>query len=88
VHQNVAQEAFAGKLVETANSKSQMQCKHCGNGRIFRLFREGYLQERVYPIFGYYPWKCKSCGRGMLLRLRKKSRTHLPQNAHSPVGNL
>jgi len=76
VQQNVAQGTFAGKLVETAGAKTQVQCKHCGNGRIFRLFREGYLQERIYPIFGYYPWKCKTCGRSMMLRFRKRTRVN------------
>ena len=76
MQQNVAQGTFAGKLVETAGAKTQVQCKHCGNGRIFRLFREGYLQERIYPIFGYYPWKCKTCGRSMMLRFRKRTRVN------------
>jgi DNA-directed RNA polymerase subunit RPC12/RpoP len=72
VQQGAAPGAFAGELVESASSKGQVQCKYCGNGRVFRIFREGYLQEKIYPIFGYFPWKCKTCGKSMMLRVRNK----------------
>jgi hypothetical protein len=74
VQEGAAPGAFAGELAETSDAKSQVQCKFCGNGRVFRIFREGYLQEKIYPIFGYYPWKCKTCGKSMMLRIRQKSK--------------
>jgi uncharacterized Zn finger protein len=86
VHQ-VAQGAFTEELVETASAKNQIRCKHCGNGRVFRIFREGYLQEKIYPIFGYYPWECKTCGKVMMLRLRRKSKSSSLDGAQASGGS-
>ena len=39
-----------------------------------RLGRAGFLQAKVFPLFGYYPWECSICRRKRLLRLRGKRR--------------
>jgi len=59
--------------MKTAKAKGKTCCKHCGNAQIFRVFRQGFLQERIYPFFGFYPWKCKACGDYMMLHKRKRS---------------
>jgi len=58
-----------------ATAMDRVRCKHCGNARVFRLFRHGFLQSTIYPLFGYYPWKCKACKESMMLRSRKRSRS-------------
>ena len=66
---------FSRDLVEGATVEDRIHCKHCGSGRIFRVFRQGYMQEKIYPLFGYYPWKCRGCRGYSLLHLRKRSRS-------------
>jgi len=41
--------------------------------------RHGFLQKKVYPMFGYYPWECALCrhinffkARGQRVRHKKK----------------
>lgn len=50
-----------------------LNCKYCGSSYVSRIFREGLLQERVYPLFGFYPWKCKTCLETQMFRRRDKS---------------
>ena len=75
VRQESTHGVLAGELAGITKVKDRISCKQCGSNQVFRVFREGYLQEKIYPIFGFYPWKCKACGRGMMLRKRKKSRS-------------
>ncbi len=37
-----------------------MQCTKCGSP-LRRVSRHGFLQEKFYPIFGYFPWECPRC---------------------------
>jgi predicted RNA-binding Zn-ribbon protein involved in translation (DUF1610 family) len=46
-------------------------CQRCGSDRVYRVFREGFLQEKIYPLLGLYPWKCKKCGERIMLRKRR-----------------
>jgi hypothetical protein len=32
--------------------------------------RVGFLQTRIYSLFGFYPWKCPECKTRYLLRVR------------------
>jgi hypothetical protein len=75
VRQEGAHGALAGELAGMAKVGNGVYCKHCGSNQIFRVFRQGYMQERIYPLFGFYPWKCKVCQGSMLLRKRKRSRS-------------
>jgi hypothetical protein len=45
-------------------------CPDCGGRNLRRLSRTGFLQERVFPLFGYYPWECGVCRQMTLLRNR------------------
>ena len=47
-----------------------MQCPRCGDRALYRKGRCGFLEVRLYPLFGLYPWRCVSCWRSTLLRLR------------------
>jgi hypothetical protein len=51
-----------------------MHCKDCGNN-LRRLARKGFLQLRVFPLIGYYPWECPVCRKTLMIRkqyLRKR----------------
>jgi DNA-directed RNA polymerase subunit RPC12/RpoP len=48
-----------------------MQCKQCGqNGRMLRTRRTGFLEKRIYAIFGFYPWICSQCKKRIHLKNR------------------
>jgi hypothetical protein len=75
VRQEGAQGVLAGELAGVTKARDQVYCKHCGSHQVFRIFREGYLQEKIYPLFGFYPWRCKACRTSMMLHKRKLSRS-------------
>jgi len=39
-----------------------------------RIERVGLLQEKVYPLFGYYPWECSGCRKRSLMKDRGERR--------------
>jgi predicted RNA-binding Zn-ribbon protein involved in translation (DUF1610 family) len=50
--------------------KAPIICPRCGDRALYRAERRGFLQLRVYPLFGVYPWNCVSCRKSILLKLR------------------
>ena len=73
VGNGISRTALADTLPDT--TKIEVRCTRCGSDRVFRLFREGFLRKKIYPLFGYYPWKCRICGAEMMLRKRRRART-------------
>jgi predicted nucleic-acid-binding Zn-ribbon protein len=60
-----------------AAEKAPSDCPKCGS-RLRRLERKGFLQIKVYPKFGYYPWECPVCRETSFLKKRynlKRRRT-------------
>lgn len=47
-----------------------VNCPQCGERALYRRERRGFLQRRVFPRLGFYPWHCISCRKSTLLRLR------------------
>ena len=57
------------------SQRSKMRyCKFCQSTDIFRIARHGFLQKRVYNLFGLYPWECPHCRRISLLADRGNAR--------------
>jgi hypothetical protein len=54
---------------------SKVLCPNCGGSHPRRLERKGFLQERVYPLFGYYPWVCGACKSTFLMRKRYRRKS-------------
>jgi hypothetical protein len=50
--------------------QAPVHCPHCGARALYRRERRGFLQRRVFPRLGFYPWNCASCRKSALLRLR------------------
>jgi hypothetical protein len=50
--------------------------------------RVGFLQTRVYPLFGFYPWKCPECKTRYLLRARgtKRKKTSSRHSAETDAS--
>jgi DNA-directed RNA polymerase subunit RPC12/RpoP len=47
-----------------------------------RLERKGFLQKRIYHLFGYYPWECPKCRGVVLLKKRhQRKRSHSHESA-------
>jgi ribosomal protein L44E len=85
VHHGSAEGTFVSDLIEAAKVEVGATCKECGSHRIYRVFRKGFLQTQVYPMFGYYPWKCKQCKAHSMLKLRKFSSSSAKELAGSKV---
>jgi transposase-like protein len=51
-------------------STSEIVCPICQSKSALRINRNGFLQRRVFWMFGYYPWKCGTCGSTFLYRKR------------------
>jgi hypothetical protein len=51
-------------------SKGKKACPNCEEVELTRVARHGFLQERVYPKFGMYPWECAQCRQIFLLKGR------------------
>ena len=65
-------DASEGTIVQTTVVKEMVHCRRCGSDGVYRAHRKGFMQERIYPLFGYYPWECKRCRGQVLLRKRHK----------------
>lgn len=55
-------------------------CPDCGRPKMRRMTRLGFLQEKLWPLFGYYPWKCRVCRKTRMLRYRGKKRSKKSQS--------
>src|SRR5208337_4072066 len=64
--EQVAEEVAA----EKADKGHRVQCPRCGSNYMKRMRRAGFLQERVYAILGYFPWRCTKCLGNFMLRKR------------------
>jgi len=75
VQQEATHGALAAEPVKAAGTADRIHCTYCRSQRVFRVYRQGFFQEKIYPMFGFYPWKCKACSAYMLLHRRKRSTT-------------
>jgi len=64
-------QSLAREAAHADRTRDRVQCRYCGSEKVYRLFREGFWQERVLPAFGIYPWRCKACCANQLLRKRR-----------------
>ena len=53
-----------------------MLCPNCQSPSFHRAKRKGFLQSRIAPLFGYYPWHCTQCKSNCMLRKRGERRRH------------
>jgi hypothetical protein len=60
-----------------------MQCSDCGFNHVARARRSGFLEARILPLFGFYPWKCPKCKTRFLFHYRGKKKTKLAAPATS-----
>ena len=58
-----------------AHARAGVPCPECGSDRPRRVERKGFLQMKVYPFFGYYPWICGDCKHVFLARKRYRRKS-------------
>jgi hypothetical protein len=61
--------------VEQAGATPKVLCPNCGDNHPRRLERKGFMQQRVYPLLGYYPWVCGACKSTFMMRKRYRRRS-------------
>jgi len=69
------------KAVEAATEegverRQGTQCPRCGSNYFRRMSRVGFLEERIYPLFGHFPWRCTGCGGNFLIKKRGQPMRH------------
>jgi hypothetical protein len=55
-----------------AHREAGCVCPRCGNQYLIRLARCGFLENKLLPLFGYYPWICSACRTRKYFRTRGK----------------
>ena len=65
-----------------AAEKASCECPKCGS-RLRRLERKGFLQQSVYPKFGYYPWECPVCRELIFRKKRHQLKRRRPEELPS-----
>lgn len=58
--------------VERRATTQSFSCPDCGSRHLRRLPRQGFLQQKVLPFFGYYPWECPICRETKFFKKRGK----------------
>ena len=53
----------------SVEGKDELRCTKCG-ATLRRLSRKGFLQDKIYSWFGYYPWECPYCRVPLMLKKR------------------
>ena len=59
----------------SSTERHRMVCPVCERPAMGRIPRYGFLQTKVFPLFGYYPWECGVCRVVRLLKDRGASRS-------------
>jgi transposase-like protein len=60
---------------EVVGEGTRVLCPKCGSDRPRRVERKGFFEKRIYPLFGYYPWRCPSCRAAFYLRKRYRRKS-------------
>jgi hypothetical protein len=62
----------------------EVECPTCKGYVAMRINRNGFLQRRVFNLFGLYPWKCGACGTAFLYR--RRGNRHRPDDQIAEPG--
>jgi hypothetical protein len=71
----------AAQSTVQVRESTRLHCPHCGCAPVRRLQRKGFLQNKVYPLFGYFPWVCMTCKMSSMLRKRQERRSKKQKTA-------
>jgi hypothetical protein len=66
-----------------------MVCRECGATTLRREDRRGFLQLKIFPLFGLYPWECVMCRKVRIYRRHLAEKlTRLPLRGSGCDGGL
>jgi len=57
-------------------------CPKCQQTSMRRIQRQGFLQTKVLPVFGYYPWECILCRMVKFMKNRGPNRSGHSRRSH------
>jgi len=57
-------------ITAPAAREAGSECPRCGNQYLMRLARIGFFENKLLPLFGYYPWVCGACSKRKYFRIR------------------
>jgi hypothetical protein len=80
MHEAGVKQGAREELAQKRKAWREVICRCCGSDRVYRLFREGFLQKKIYPMFGFYPWRCRTCATTMMLQKRKRAKRTMRAN--------
>lgn len=68
---------------DSANSNAAPTCPKCNRPTMRRVQRVGFFEQRILPLFGYFPWECAMCRSRSHFHLRglKRRRSEQPESA-------
>lgn len=69
----------ADGTIEKTEVSATVACPACGSTRVHRVERKGFMQLRIYPLFGLYPWYCRECRTYSLIRRRYRRKSNRKQ---------
>ena len=55
--------------------KINLKCQRCFND-LRRIERVGFLETKILPLFGYYPWECPVCGGRIHIKKQHARKKH------------
>ncbi|HEY5328415.1 MAG TPA: hypothetical protein VIJ79_00910 [Acidobacteriaceae bacterium] len=67
------------------------QCDRCSGKFFRRLNRKGFMERKLLPFLGFYPWECALCRRKVVLRtdgFKSRSKPGPAARPVAPVGWL
>ena len=63
---------------------TRLKCAKCGRLSMRRIERRGFFQQKISPIFGFFPWECSNCRVVRLMKHRGAGRRRRRREQMSP----
>ncbi len=57
-----------GPIITELFEAMKKQCDRCSGNFFRRLNRKGFMERKVLPYLGFFPWECALCRRKVVLR--------------------
>ena len=64
-------EVKARNIVEANSATSACIAMSAAATRSIASSARAFFSRKIYPLFGFYPWRCKKCGLRLMLRKRE-----------------
>lgn len=64
--------AVAESVPDLSPAKERIVCKVCTSDEMRRMKRQGFMQQNIYALLGYFPWRCVKCGTRAMLHKRHR----------------